>query len=717
MKKIVSFWLVILMFSMTVSPIFADIASGYLLLRAGNFKINDAQWKVTELTGEDKAAGDNTLYIARKSGEPSVSAKVYIPVSGNYRILSLGKDSNDSSFGNRGYKVSVDKIDLDYKFGNVGDSAKVGWSWDTNAPAISLERGWHTFTVTADGSYIRLCAMFITNDEVFSPPADISAYEDLTAPEVSGLKAVGKGETFIDLQWSGDACGYELYRDGELIKELDSCSYTDSDLESGTTYIYKIRGIDQIGNSSEISMEVKTDGNIDTTAPVWTSGGGVKIKQITSVNAAVIWEGAEDDRGIAGYEIYRDDELIDTVSGSVTEYKFGPFPIGSSFTVSVKAKDRAGNISDSTAVLVNCLRNEFILLRPENFDKGKWEQRAESGGGILPGADGQNASYLYSGSKQTGNVAKADFYVSTGGAYTLWSLSRDKLNITDTAVRLYSIETDGKKGGTVFGKSGETGWTWEKGHNLNLAEGWHSLSVISETTEVQVAAIALVQNDGFVLDSEITARYAEILADYDDVTPPEFTGNIKFDYLNPGNLKVSFDKGGDDVVCYRVYLNDSVEYSELLPGTNFIDLSGLHELESVRVSVEAIDRYANKKASVASTIVSPAEVTKFEIVNSAGQSIGNINSLAGQDKAGVNAAIKNISKSSRPILLYIALYTSDEKTMIAGSRQSFTLEPGSGTEVSCEISLPQNIEGCIIKAGIWDSREGIAPMIFGKKIA
>ena len=96
---------------------------------------------------------------------------------------------------------------------------------------------------------------------------------DTTSPSApSGLSATsGDGE--MSLSWNSasasDLAGYHLYRAERSISSVDGMtpvsgsapisetSLTDSDVENGTTYYYRVAAVDEDGNESTLSGEVK----------------------------------------------------------------------------------------------------------------------------------------------------------------------------------------------------------------------------------------------------------------------------------------------------------------------------------------------------------------------------------------------------------------------------------------------------------------------------
>ena len=85
---------------------------------------------------------------------------------------------------------------------------------------------------------------------------------DMQAPSVpSGLAASGVTSTQASLSWSAAAdnvrvAGYQIFRDGALIRTTPSTTYTDSGLSPSTAYSYAVAACDYTGNVSAPSTPI-----------------------------------------------------------------------------------------------------------------------------------------------------------------------------------------------------------------------------------------------------------------------------------------------------------------------------------------------------------------------------------------------------------------------------------------------------------------------------
>ena len=114
-----------------------------------------------------------------------------------------------------------------------------------------------------------------------SVSATTPAATDTSPPGApAGLEATVVGPRRIDLTWqaASDAqsgiSGYNLYRDGSLVTSGTGTSYTDSEVEPGTTYAYRVSAVNGAGleGSRSPSVSATTPAEADVTPPAPPTG-------------------------------------------------------------------------------------------------------------------------------------------------------------------------------------------------------------------------------------------------------------------------------------------------------------------------------------------------------------------------------------------------------------------------------------------------------------
>lgn len=155
----------------------------------------------------------------------------------------------------------------------------------------------------------------------FSQPVT-AARQVLTPQPVSGLSAQTRFDR-VTLSWNGDgsATSYQVYRDGELVAEIQETAYEDLEVAADTRYTYTVVAVRTLEGSTALSPE--TELAVQTPAPLVGSGtlvtmgsqeSGVKVTPTLSAN----------DGGLVrpeGWLLYRDGELV-TALGLEESYTF-----------------------------------------------------------------------------------------------------------------------------------------------------------------------------------------------------------------------------------------------------------------------------------------------------------------------------------------------------------------------------------------------------------
>ena len=174
---------------------------------------------------------------------------------------------------------------------------------------------------------------------------------DTTAPShPHQLTATVISSSRIDLSWAAatdnvGVTGYRIYREGTQITTTANISYSDTGLNSSTTYTYTVAAYDAAGNVSTQSSPASatTQAASDTTLPSIPTG--LTASAISSSQIDLSWVASMDNVGVAGYTIYRDGTLLTTQNSPLTAYSDTGLQAGTIYTYTISAFDAAGNES------------------------------------------------------------------------------------------------------------------------------------------------------------------------------------------------------------------------------------------------------------------------------------------------------------------------------------------------------------------------------------
>lgn len=184
---------------------------------------------------------------------------------------------------------------------------------------------------------------------VFTPPVSPAAPTQLTVS--------GTGPSTINLSWQYAGAGtdqFEIYRATaqhgpyKIVNRVAEKNYTDSGLLPLTFYYYKIRTITSSGGSSDFSAVISVKTWNDTIAPSAPSNLTLRNKNHSAIVFA--WSASNDDVGVAGYEVYVDNDFFGTAE--IPGFTLNGLASSTTYSLTVKAIDHGGNSSAASLPLI-----------------------------------------------------------------------------------------------------------------------------------------------------------------------------------------------------------------------------------------------------------------------------------------------------------------------------------------------------------------------------
>jgi chitodextrinase len=182
---------------------------------------------------------------------------------------------------------------------------------------------------------------------------ETSTSADTTAPSApSALTKTGSTDIQVSLSWSASTdnvgvTGYGVYRDGTLVGETTTATYTVTGLSCGKSHEFAVDARDAAGNrSSKTALTASTNAcstsTQDTTAPAMPST--LTKTGATETQVSLSWSASTDNVGVAGYGVYRDGTLVGSTT-TATTYTVTGLACGKNYEFGVDARDAAGNRS------------------------------------------------------------------------------------------------------------------------------------------------------------------------------------------------------------------------------------------------------------------------------------------------------------------------------------------------------------------------------------
>ncbi len=207
----------------------------------------------------------------------------------------------------------------------------------------------------------------------------ISAGPDTEAPTAPVLSSTGSTSTTIGLSWTASTdnvgvTGYDVYVDGILNGTTTSTTYTVSGLTASTTYSIYVTAKDAAGNGTNSNtITPTTSGAGDTeppTAPVLSSTG------TTTTTISLSWTASTDNVAVTGYDVYVNSVLNGTTTG--TTYTVSGLTAATSYSIYVRAKDAAGNGTNSNTISATTLSGGSTTILAHYFETG-WDGWTDGG--------------------------------------------------------------------------------------------------------------------------------------------------------------------------------------------------------------------------------------------------------------------------------------------------------------------------------------------------
>ncbi|MCM8750442.1 DNRLRE domain-containing protein [Thermomicrobiaceae bacterium CFH 74404] len=342
-------------------------------------------WPATGGPQEMRFSPDADTYVEERSPDTSFGAEAELLIDGSprretyLRFTVTGIQGPVQRATLRVYVTdSTANGPIAYAASNDWDEETLTWS---NRPAIkgsplhdhcTLKAGtWAEFDVTAlvtsDGTYT--IALIPNSDDGL----DVSSREGQHAPELVVVLAESEEPTTPPVEDS-EPPDTLIDSGPHALSSSTSASFAFHATEEGSSFHCRLDGgaaspctspVEYTGLSAgDHTFEVQaTDatGNVDPTPAsfTWTVDTsppsvptGLTASAAGPTQVDLSWSASSDDHGIAGYQIYRDDELLATV-GDQTAYSDTTVTGGSTYSYSVLAWDLAGNLSSaSTPVTV-----------------------------------------------------------------------------------------------------------------------------------------------------------------------------------------------------------------------------------------------------------------------------------------------------------------------------------------------------------------------------
>lgn len=315
-------------FSLTFKPdsTFYDYNYG------GSFYYGNTQSIRVFATDMSDESHDNEAYRGVVMGEPVE------------RILVFGNPDNVilPQFG--GDSVLINRTDYTL-FGYASPNGSVTVS-ETDKTPITAETNAHGyFRAELTGLSERTHTLTVADDSGAVGSRTVDLTVDITPPTVSDVTFTFLENNAAVLHWTcsdKDVDYFQIYKnDVPLGKaQAGSTSYNvAATADDGN--LFTIEAVDLAGNKSQ--KTVSTADQVPPTAPE-----SLTVTGRTTTTVTLSWTAGTDNMGVAGYNVFKDGELVEELTGDGTTYTVTGLHQNTKCTFTVQTRDKAGNTSDSS---------------------------------------------------------------------------------------------------------------------------------------------------------------------------------------------------------------------------------------------------------------------------------------------------------------------------------------------------------------------------------
>ena len=263
------------------------------------------------------------------------------------------------------------------------------------------------------GTYEFIAHVVTSNATGTSNPSIVTVAGDTLAPSTPSLVNVTDIEAMkckLHLSPSTDevaVTGYEVFKDGISMSTTVDTSIVINGLTCNTDYWFTVKAKDFAGNWSDLSTPVNVrTSECDTVAP--DAPLGLDSVSVSSFSFILTWNSSPDNMKTVGYDVFKDGiKYTTTTDTSLTVKEVLP---STAYSMTVKAKDISGNISNSSEPLVITTHNCSMLNDWEVAEIGAAKQNACESNGVFEiegaGADiwGKADQFIYTYKPLNGNA-------------------------------------------------------------------------------------------------------------------------------------------------------------------------------------------------------------------------------------------------------------------------------------------------------------------------
>ncbi len=447
---------------------------------------------------------------------------------------------------------------------------------------------------------------------------------DTQAPSQPSVTASNITNTTATLSWPASTdnvgvTGYDIMYNGNSIGTTTSTSVNISGMSACTTYTLGIVAYDAAGNRSNTGYVTYTTTGCATDTQAPSTPTNLSFSSITQTSAVATWSVSSDNVGVTGYDVYLNGSFIGTATNNF--YSFSGLTASTTYTVYVRAKDAAGNVSGFATGSFTTLSNVDTQApsTPTNLSfssitqtsaVASWNASSDNVG--VTGYD------VYLNGSFTGSTTSTSYSFSgltTSTTYTVYVRAKDAAGnvsgfATGSFTTLSNVDTQPPSQPSVTASNitnstatlswpastdnvGVTGYDiMYNGNSLGTTTGTSiNISGMAACTTYTFGIVAFDAAGNRSATGTVTLTTTGCT----DTQAPSTPTNLTFSNITQTSAVASWTASTDNVgvVGYNIYLNGSFYAASISPTWTF---NGLTPNTTYNVSVQAKDAAGNFSA-------------------------------------------------------------------------------------------------------------------------
>ncbi len=462
-----------------------------------------------------------------------------------------------------------------------------------------------------------------------------------TAP--SNLVINSLTSTSFTLNWIASTdnigvTGYDIYQDGIKINTspVTATAYAVSNLNASTNYQYYVQAKDAAGNTSNSNtLNVTTPAPPDSEAP--SPPTNLTASNIEQNSVDLSWTAATDNIAVSGYNIYKNNSLLASVSSSITSYHVTGLSVLISYDFYVVAKDAAGNLSTGSNTISITTPDTEAPLAPTNLNATNitqvsftlnWTASTDN-----VGVTGYN---IFQDNVQLNStlITTPSFDITgltTSTSYNFYVLANDAAgNLSNSnsliVTTLAPPDTEAPSAVTDLAATGITQssvvLTWSPSSDnvgINSYDFYQNNVLVATTTgtasSYTISALSALNNyDFYIIAKDVagnsSANSNVITVSTPDTEPPTVPSGIVYSNLSATSVTINWSVSTDNigVAGYDLY-QDNVKINTGLITTTSYNVTGLAEATIYSFYIKAFDSAGNASANSVTVNISTSDIT------------------------------------------------------------------------------------------------------------